>query len=77
MLTILLHHAKEGYPTDILLTVIAFLSSAIIVACCVYMYIYRTYLPFQVKQLPITLISAVAGVEWMITSPVSKFTCRF
>jgi hypothetical protein len=71
MLPILLHHAKEGYPTDILLTVIAFLSSALIIACCIYMYVHRTYLPFQVKQIPLTLISALAGVEWMITSPVS------
>jgi hypothetical protein len=70
MLPVLLHHAKEGYPTDIFLTVIAFLSSTLMAACCCYMYYHRSYLPFQVKQLPITIVSAVAAIEWMITSPV-------
>ena len=73
MITVLLHHAEEGSGSDIFLTVVAFVSAILIVGCDIYMYRHKTYLPFQVKQIPLTLISSLAGIEWMITSPVSCF----
>jgi len=71
MSTVLVDHADEGGPSDIFITVVGFICAALIILCDIYILIYRDYVPFQVIQVQITLISSLAGVFWVITSPVS------
>lgn len=65
-------HADEGGPTDIIMTVLCALATISLWIGASYVYIYRDWSPFRVKQIPILIISAVTGGMFIISTPLAE-----
>jgi len=64
-------HADEGGVTDIVVSALAILSVVIMWTASIYIYVYRDWSPFKVKQVPVLLVSSVSGGIFIIADLLS------